>query len=80
MKIKLICFGISRDIIGNLNYDVMLENGNNLASLRTHLVANFPDFKKLSSIKFAVDDAYATDDFELHDGVEVVIIPPVSGG
>jgi molybdopterin converting factor small subunit len=34
----------------------------------------------MSTSVFSVDHEYANDDLKLRDGVEVALIPPVSGG
>ena len=47
----------------------------------THLVASFPAMHELRQyIRVAVNESYVDNTFELHDGDEVAIIPPVSGG
>ncbi len=51
-----------------------------IGDLKQALVVRYPDFKKLVKFSLAVDEAYQDDAFELKDGDEVVVIPPVSGG
>ncbi len=47
----------------------------------THLVRSFPAMKELRKyIRIAVNESYVDGKFELHEGDEVAIIPPVSGG
>ena len=40
----------------------------------------YPEFEKLKSLKFAVNEDYQEDGYRLKENDEVVIIPPVSGG
>jgi molybdopterin converting factor small subunit len=43
-------------------------------------MTQYHEFKKLQSINFAINEDYQEDNFQIHEGDEVVIIPPVSGG
>jgi len=80
MRIKLLAFGIAKDIIGSANLELQLDGPTDLARVKAHLMEQFPDFAKLRSLTFAVNTAYQQDDFQLKDNDEVVLIPPVSGG
>jgi molybdopterin converting factor small subunit len=80
MKINILAFGIAKDILGDSSLSLTLEDGASIASLREELLRKFVDFEKLKSLKFAVNESYKNDDYVLHQGDEVVIIPPVSGG
>jgi len=79
MKVKLLCFGISKDILGSseLSMDVQATS---VKELKEELCANYPEFERLSSLRFAVDESYQEDDFSLSEGQQIAIIPPVSGG
>jgi molybdopterin converting factor subunit 1 len=47
----------------------------------THLVTQYPAMKALRSfIRLAVNEVYVHPNFRLHNGDDVAIIPPVSGG
>lgn len=80
MKINILAFGIAKDILGDSSLTLTLEEGASIAVLREELLRKFVDFEKLKSLKFAVNESYQSEDFELHQGDEVVLIPPVSGG
>jgi molybdopterin converting factor small subunit len=80
MKIRLVAFGISRDIIQSSATELELKSGCSIAALKDLLVEKYPEFGKLRSISFAVEEEYREDDYILNDNQEVVIIPPVSGG
>ena len=79
MTIKLVAFGIARDILQQSQLDFDME-GSKIEDLKKGLVARFPEFEKLQSLKFAVNEDYQEDGYELQPTDEVVIIPPVSGG
>jgi molybdopterin converting factor small subunit len=57
-----------------------LHDGNTVAALKSSLNTEYAEFRKLTSIAFAVHEEYVHDTFILHEDDEVVIIPPVSGG
>ncbi len=79
-QIKLVAFGIAKDIIGVREVDLVMADLTDIAKLKTDLVIKYPAFKQLVKFSLAVNEAYQSDDFKLKDGDEVVIIPPVSGG
>lgn len=80
MKIKILAFGIAKDIIGNRTIELDLPDSLSVADLKEHLVEKYPDFYKLRSLALAVNQEYADDSILIEDRDEVVIIPPVSGG
>lgn len=80
MKIKLIAYGIAKDILTAKEKELTVEDGLNLESLKNKLLTDYPAFTNLTKLSFAVGIEYREDSFQLNDGDEVVIIPPVSGG
>jgi molybdopterin synthase sulfur carrier subunit len=80
MKINILCFGITREIIGNFEYALETEKPLTVSQLREELVSRFPDFAKLQSLQIAVNEEYAAADTIIQFTDEVVLIPPVSGG
>jgi molybdopterin converting factor subunit 1 len=80
MKINLVAFGIARDILKDSNITFEINKGKTIGDLKNALTKQYPEFEKLASLRFAVDEDYQEDDFELSEENEVVIIPPVSGG
>lgn len=80
MKVKLIAYGVAREIIQSRHMELELNAGDTLASLRQVLVRRYPELAKLKSLSFAVGVNYQDDSYSLHENDEVVIIPPVSGG
>ena len=81
MEIKLIAFGIAKDILEQQHLALTIEESEiNIKNLKEKLLQKYPKFAKLQSLSFAVNEEYQKDDFLLKDQDEVVIIPPVSGG
>lgn len=80
MKLRLLAFGIAKDILQGRSVDYDLAEGNSIAALKASLSTDYVEFRNLTSISFAVHEEYVQDSFILHDNDEVVIIPPVSGG
>ena len=80
MKIKLVAYGIAKDILKGKTADIELLNNNSIKDLKDQLIGQYPEFKDLSSLKFAVNEEYREDSYELSGQDEVIIIPPVSGG
>ncbi len=80
MKVKLIAFGIAKDILQKRTQEIEITDGSSIAILKSQLMEQYPSFEKLKSLKFAVDESYQEEEYILNDGAEVVIIPPVSGG
>jgi molybdopterin converting factor small subunit len=80
MILKLTAFGIAKDILGKRVLEIDIKNESTIADLKAVLLSEYPDFSKLASLTFAVDEAYQNDDFLLSANQEIVIIPPVAGG
>ena len=79
MKIKLVAFGIAKEILKGKNHSMELEV-HTIEELKTVLCTNYPEFQKLNSLAFAVNEEYQDGSFQLNDNDEVVLIPPVAGG
>ena len=80
MDIKLLAFGIAKEIVKQQDQGLEIPEGTTVQSLKSHLIQLYPDFSALASLKLAVNGAYVTDEFLISEGDEVAIIPPVSGG
>ena len=80
MKIKLLLFGITRDLLNanELSFEV-LENIN-VGDLKKELRSKYPQVKNISSYAIAINESYANDNVKLREKDVVAIIPPVSGG
>ena len=79
MIVRLIAYGIARELIGSRQLAFEFE-GTTIAHLKEALTARYPAFANLRSLYFAIREDYQPDDHILKENDEVVIIPPVSGG
>jgi len=79
-EIKILCFGITREILGVGSASMPSREFQTVGSLRDYLSSKYPKLGKLKSLKIAVNDEYASDDHIIQAGDEIVLIPPVSGG
>ncbi|WP_347219967.1 MoaD/ThiS family protein [Chryseobacterium sp.] len=80
MKLKILAFGITKDIFGASEKELEAEAGLNVRQLKEKLEKDFPQLIKLKSYFIAVNEEYAEDDQILVNTDEIAIIPPVSGG
>ena len=79
MKVKVLAFGIAKDIFGGASVDINID-GNTTTDLKTALEQQYPRLKLLRSYMIAVNNEYAMDEGVLTETDEIAIIPPVSGG
>lgn len=81
MKIKVLFFGLTRDLTGFGEERTELEEGGRLEDLWRHYESQFPKLAELSHVLVtAVNQEIAGPSKVLHDGDEVAFLPPVSGG
>ena len=80
MNVKLVAFGIAKEILNTSSLDFHLEGSPSIGALKQALVDQYPAFEKLRSLRFAVNEDYQDDSYSIQPNDEVVIIPPVSGG
>ena len=80
MKIKVLFFGMSRDLAGQGTTDFELNEGKTVEEFRDLLSKKYPLFSEMDSYAIAVNESYAEDGFVLTNNDTLAIIPPVSGG
>lgn len=82
MRVEVLFFAIARDRAGVGEAVVELRDGATLADARAEILRAFPAIESiLPYVRFAVDEAFVSDDAHpLRDGATVAIIPPVAGG
>ncbi|MCP1253770.1 MoaD/ThiS family protein [Elizabethkingia sp. HX XZB] len=80
MKLKILAFGIAKDILGAAEKDIDLVEGTTVKHLKLKLEDEYAELKHLKSYFIAVDDEYAENDQVIISTNEIAIIPPVSGG
>jgi len=80
MQLKILAFGIAKEIIGQFEWPIQLADHATVADLKASLTQQFPRFEQLASLRVAINTEYADDTATLHPNDEIVLIPPVSGG
>ena len=80
MKIKALFFGMSRDLSGQNEITIELNDGLTIQEFREFLVKKYPLFSEMDSFAIALNESYAEQGTVLSENDIVAIIPPVSGG
>jgi molybdopterin converting factor subunit 1 len=85
MKVKVLFFAMTRELVGIRECDLILDNDNETmittVTLMEELCRLYPSLLSiLDQIVLAVNKAYITDAITLKDGDEIALIPPISGG
>lgn len=80
MKIKVLAFGIAKDIFGSSSVTADLTGNADISTLKALLEQEYPQLKQLASYMVAVNNEYALNEQSINERDEIAIIPPVSGG
>jgi molybdopterin synthase catalytic subunit len=81
MRVQVVFFGILKDIVGSSEAQFELHVGATAAELWTVLQAQTPGLARFQkSVAVAVNQHYSEPGTLLHEGDEVALLPPVSGG
>ncbi len=80
MKVQILFFGITSDLLGASNLEIEVVEASTVANLKSLLKEKYPQLKNIASYAIAVNESYAVDDLVLEEKDVVAIIPPVSGG
>lgn len=80
MKITVLFFGISSDLIEENQLEVTLEKAMSVADFKDYLQEKYSSLDKINTYAIAVNESYATNDVMIKANDVVAIIPPVSGG
>jgi molybdopterin converting factor subunit 1 len=81
MILHIRLFARARDLGGAGRVTVDLPDGATVADLRSRLVALHPQLADLEAkCAVAVDAEFVGNDWVLTEGVEIALLPPVSGG
>lgn len=81
MRIRVLFFGILRDIVGLREDSLEVAEGGRLETVFEHYAARFPRLRETSSsIVLALNQQFSQPSAPLADGDEVAFLPPVSGG
>ncbi|MGH9929623.1 MAG: molybdopterin converting factor subunit 1 [Pyrinomonadaceae bacterium] len=81
IAVRVLFFGAARDATGQGEVDLVLPSTPTAASALAAVLKEFPALARFGrSLLFAVNQEYAQADREVHDGDELAVFPPVSGG
>lgn len=80
MKITILFFGITTDLLNLNSIEFTIKTKNTIGNLKTELQEKYPQLTRINSYAIAVNETYATNGVVLKEGDIVAIIPPVSGG
>tara|TARA_B100000508_G_C11406054_1_gene250813 strand:- start:328 stop:570 length:243 start_codon:yes stop_codon:yes gene_type:complete len=80
MKIQLLFFGITTDLVGLNSASFNFEENTTVKNLKEELTLKYPNLKNIHEFAIAVNETYAEDNLILKESDVVAIIPPVSGG
>jgi molybdopterin converting factor small subunit len=80
VTVRVVGFARARELLGD-RAEVSVPDGGSIADAWSQLVRTIPELSELSaSVRFAVDGALTGAEYDLHDGQELAILPPVGGG
>jgi MoaE-MoaD fusion protein len=81
MRVRVLFFGVLKDIVGRAEESLEIEPDSTLAKLFETYSERFETLRdKRPSILFARNREFATPDTTLADNDEIAFLPPVSGG
>jgi len=81
VRIKVLFFGVLRDVVGRSEDSLEAAEGWLLENVFDHYVKRFPRLGEMKrSIVFARNQQFSSASAALSDGDEVAFLPPVSGG
>lgn len=81
MQIQVKLFAILKDRAGAAELHLDLPDESTVAIAKSEIASRFPPIAAMMDrVAFAVNRDYAKPESVLHDGDELALIPPVSGG
>jgi molybdopterin converting factor subunit 1 len=86
MKITILFFASARELVGlsKKSYEFSEKTALKILELKEFLQNEFPQLRfEKDQIKLAINKTYWNDqdvDFEIKDGDEIALIPPIAGG
>jgi len=81
MRVRVLFFGMLKDLVGKASDTLDLDQGASVADLLAHYETQIPRLQEsLPSLALAVNQEYASAETKLRSNDEVAILPPVSGG
>ena len=81
MRVKVLFFGMLKDIVGSAEEQLIVSEDAHLENIFNHYAGRFPRLREMSgSIVLARNHEFSTASERVTDGDEVAFLPPVSGG
>jgi len=81
ITVKVLFFGAARDVAGTEEISFELPDSSTVATSREAILGKYPALANFGkSLLFAVNQEYAEANRRIHEGDELAIFPPVSGG
>ena len=81
MRVRLKLFAILRDRAGSAETELNLPEGSTVSAAMAEVARQFPQIAQLlARAAVAINLEYSNLEAVLHDGDELAVIPPVSGG
>ncbi len=81
MKIGVLFFGVLKELVGRSGETVVLPEGARVREVLLYYAREAPRFEAMvPSLAISVNQEYSGADRALHEGDEVGLLPPVSGG
>jgi len=81
INVHVLFFGAARDAAGHGEVDLTMPSPINAADAFERVLSSYPELRRFGrSLLFAVNQEYAPTEREVHDGDELAVFPPVSGG
>ena len=81
LKSKIILFAKLKDIVGNSELRLELDEGSTVADLKNELILQFPNLRDYVEIMIvSINQNFAFDNDLIPENSEIALFPPVSGG
>jgi len=81
VRIRVLFFGLIRDVVGVREDSLDVPEGSRLESVFEHYATRFPKLREMAaSTVLALNQQFSTPAAPLAEGDEVALLPPVSGG
>jgi molybdopterin converting factor subunit 1 len=81
MRVRVLFFGMLKDIVGSAEEQLNLSEGAKLESIFEHYAGRFPRIREMaSSIVLARNHEFSPVSAHVSEGDEIAFLPPVSGG
>lgn len=81
IKITILYFAQTSDITGKKIEKTKVKSNTNISDLFFQLITRYPRLKEIEkSLQISVNRKIVKKNFEIKDGDEIALLPPISGG